>query len=1398
MGNRTIANIFMLGRLILRPWCRSVLVAGCLYATLPLAPGLAQTASSPLAAVVPGRVVVSQGQEPSWKKGWDAARQLVRSGQAEAAIAAYDKVLRQKPDLEDASWELVQLLLQVGKRARAMSLLETLHENNPEQDQYTLAFARQARPLFEDVLAKEGDSPDVLRGLITVLRQSSDEKEELLNVVQRYQRLKPDDLQTQLLLAKTAFALNRLELARINVTPLAEEAEAAPEVLRLAAKIHDQLGLVNPAIHYWKEVVRKIPQDKEANAVLAAYYAKQPGKEQIALSHYLAIRDQKPLPEEYDYEVGSLYAALGSWPEAIPYLEDYFRRHPDSQKTLRLLISAHAAVGDKKKTLALLERYFASEERPDPKKLRQAADLYDAAGRYHQAIPLYKKLLDLTPNDPELLEVLARDLLLIGEDEGSLQMWQLLSRISPQRLDVHYSMATLLEKLGRDRELVKVLVRLQAMAPDDFSIPLRLAEAYRRLDDRSNCAKVLGSLLAHSFTDSGSLKRRALLSQYLGWYGNALKDFLALLAAGSIDKAEPQDVRLAALECAGKTGQLGMVIKLSADLGDKSSQNYRILAKAYHDAGALWQAESLYLKLLSPDRAHVTAPYLSEAQRKEVLERLAALYGEKNRIFAEEKILRLLAQEKGQERVAFAMLAEQTAQNGQLELANAWLSRAMPDWRHKRMELLLADDPHIFAVVLRAKCALLLSEDREKGAREAVHALLKIITRQPQKIDLDQQARFNLLTSLAWQFSDAGQSKETWALVRAATSYQMTQRQKIIVDVIGARAALKGGNLEKMHKVLEDAASVAEDDSSLRLVYVRILQRARFFKEAAKPAAQLPLLLPDSLAAHLLAASNLRATGRLEKALLEAQRAAEIFPDASEPRWLAMQLLYRQGRFNEALALYASFDAKLQQRPDVLLLRIRSIWSTGRHEESIAAYRSFLEPAAEELYRKEIASTLAPPENDGLTRNKLYSLFGKKEPSLLEQRLAPEAFEPSDSAVAEFAARFHWQQRYRQELSARVSVERFEFYHAARLYKSILEKEQVPDLAMLFDLGGIYSRLERPGEEAAVYEQIAAVDPDYPGLAEAMAQNRLKRRPRAGLYYTFRREEGREDKKSLDRQAAGISSWVSLAPRQEVELQAERIFYRSTLADGQRQWSKRLKATYRTSFLQKLTASLGAGVERLDDIGNNVPLLDCRLEGEMGDAFSWYLALATDLTTDTIESVQQHIRRQSYSLGSALDLLPRLQIGADYLVDSFSDGNITEGYNLWTTYLLLTEPNVLSLRYSYEFLDSRDSSYPQFFLGGVSSNPNHPYYTPHNYWLNNFGLYFKHLLSNEKFGRGIPRYFEVSFSLGHDASGYAVQTLQTGFFSQCNNHFLIRASADITTSETYRSKGAFLSFQYRW
>ncbi len=48
------------------------------------------------------------------------------------------------------------------------------------------------------------------------------------------------------------------------------------------------------------------------------------------------------------------------------------------------------------------------------------------------------------------------------------------------------------------------------------------------------------------------------------------------------------------------------------------------------------------------------------------------------------------------------------------------------------------------------------------------------------------------------------------------------------------------------------------------------------------------------------------------------------------------------------------------------------------------------------------------------------------------------------------------------------------------------------------------------------------------------------------------------------------------------------------------------------------------------------PLLDCRLDGEMGDAFSWYLSFATDITADTIESVQRHIRKAVLFAGQCL------------------------------------------------------------------------------------------------------------------------------------------------------------------
>jgi tetratricopeptide (TPR) repeat protein len=1352
--------------------------------------------------IVPARQVQVQGREPSWKELWDEARLYVRRGDFQGAIPVYQQVLSRKPDLEEARWELVQVFLRIKERARAMLLLESLREENPARLVYSTTLCDllieekrfgRAKTFLKELLESQGERPELLRDMILVLEQTGDKKE-LFDYLQRYCPLVPDDYSLQLLLARTAFEIGELEVARTQILSVISSAGSSPEALRLAGRIHSRLGLNNLALKYWKQLVKVRPDDPEANLILAASFEAQAGMEEQALEHLLAVREKSGLPDDYDLQVASLYTSQKRFIEGLPFLERYHRKFPSDKKALRLLINTYAALGNKKKTLNLLEKYFALEESPKPHELRQAADLYDATGRYQEAIPLYRELLELSPDDPHLLEVLAKDLLAIGEEEGALGMWRLLSRISPQRLDVHLAMARLLEKLGRDAELVNVLVRIDAMEPEDTPVLFRLAEAYMRLGDRQNCARISNRLYGVQLKDVNIVERRAKLAEFLDWCGHSLDDYLVVLKDGGVQPGERQELLLAALFCAGKTGRIRVIRDLAGKLPTGSSRCLDAVARAYHEAGAYGEAEKIYRQLVEEESTDN-----SIAQKN--LFQLAILFRDQGRIREEERALRLILLKTEDKQSALAELALEAARAKRFDEAALWLERILPDWRLENSELGSSfQDTKVFSTFINASVRLLLADGSKEEALAQAEQLLVYSKRQEGLTEQMHQTDSLFATSLdlALQFIDAGLISESERLTDSASQFANRPEMTLQTSLLKSKLASAAGNRHGMEESFGRAEKLAEDDSTLTFVLVAYADRLGLREEAGSPASQLTTRYPESLPSYRLSADNLVLRGKISEALEVARQSMDKFADLAEPRLLVMQLLYRMGRFEEALSIYRESEKLLADRYDVKLLAARALWSSGRHQQALDAYRDLLTPDARKLFNK--GREVIPAAKEGID---WFSWFKSEKPDPLVQQLDPANFAfhqnkaTADEKAAQLSAQFAWQQQFARELAARDSVERFEYYRASRLYKGLL-RDEPGEVALLFDLAGIYNRLERPGEEAAIYDVIASTNPDYPGLQEAMLQNSLKRRPRTGVRYAFRSEEGREDKKAIERYAGGVSSWIPLAPLQEFSLQADRILYRSTLDSRESEWSKRVEISYNTAVLLGLKAGVGVGVEKLDNHGSNMTLLKGNLEGDLGDTFAWQLFYRRDITTDTLASVLDNIIKETLAAKGAVDLFPRLQLGANYNIDSHSDGNLTEGYDLWASYLLSSEPTSLVLRYGYEFRDSRDSSYPDFLLGGGGSSSSHPYYTPHNYWLNKFSLYFKHLLSAEKFGRGIPRYYELAVSLGHDSDGYAVQTGHAALFSQWNRHLLLEAAADITNSESYRSKDLSLSIQYRW
>ncbi len=380
--------------------------------SLLLAAGVAGGAAAeplPLPPVVPPRQVEQQqATVPAWKATWDEARQAARKGNFAGAASLYETLLAQRQGIEEARWELAKVYLHLKQWQRAGRLLDVLLEAVPERLDYLdaqgIAMVEQAHwgravELFTKVRSKNPADMVAVRGLVRALLAQG-RKDEALAPLEAAYRLDPENPRLRLELARLAYELGHYEMARPHLVALAASPDAATDLLLMAARLHDRLGLENLAVKYWERVVARQSDNDEARRRLAFYFEKA-GHFREALPHLLALKRLHPDDPSLLLRIGKGLAASAKPEEALPYLEPYATARPGDVEALELLVNVYAGLGKKSEVLANLERFLAAKAEPDSRKLKQAARLYDAAGRFGDAVTAYRRLLAAGSDDAE-------------------------------------------------------------------------------------------------------------------------------------------------------------------------------------------------------------------------------------------------------------------------------------------------------------------------------------------------------------------------------------------------------------------------------------------------------------------------------------------------------------------------------------------------------------------------------------------------------------------------------------------------------------------------------------------------------------------------------------------------------------------------------------------------------------------------------------------------------------------------------------------------------------------------------------------------------------------------------------------------------------------------------------
>jgi len=983
---------------------------------------------------------------------------------------------------------------------------------------------------------------------------------------------------------------------------------------------------------------------------LAAFFEKG-GHAREALPHLLALKRLNPGDSSLLLRIGKGWAASESPQEALPYLNQYVQEQPDDIEALELLVNIYANLGKKADVLANLERFFAVKAEPDAMKLKQAARLYDAAGRFGDAVTAYRRYLAVVSSAPEAVSAMAAAL---------------------RKLAVH----------GRYEELVGFGEQEPPVAVDPDAYRLMMAAAFA----------------------AGGQEQRAVV------------EYRRVIAAGG--------------------GHARMARLAMADL--------------YREMGLSFAAEQVLRQALTP------AGGPGEA---EVLYRLFSL-----------------------------SLAE-----GELDAAGGWLRRlttvaggTSAAWQARLAEVELLAGNGEYRAADRGGRRLLAELAERKGTGEARARVAMALAR----FAIADGALPVALRQLESRFRGGG---------------------TLPLEVVVLQQHLYGelGEIAKADGVFLRALSEADraDDGLLRLA--ELYRREGMAQAMLKVATLAHQRLPDSLRAAVLRAEAWLLVGETDKGLAALRQLVDAFPLESRAAALLVRFCFARGRYGEALAAAEKVLARDGDRPDILLLKARCLWVLQRGPEALKIYQSYLTPAVAGQLGDEIKAEglSCPPLVTKPTFWQIVSLRGESEAGFIDTLMsaAHAAAAETDSSRGRLQvladahyARYRWQKRFAFEFAARRAEQNKEYLYAARQYQALLRREP-ENGALLFDLARIYSRLGWSGEEAALYDQLAEQQADFPGLGEVRQRNRLKRRPRTTLSYGYENEEGRDGYKAIRRDWQEASLWLSPWSRHELDLSVSRRRYRSTDGDGKAR-SSRAMLSYAAGLTSWLSARVGGGFELPDKNElSETTLFQGELTGKIGDKVNARLTYERDPVTDTYGSFVRNVVRETVRGGGSLDLLPRLQAGGDYAYTDFSDGNRTKGYDFWGAYVLFTEPNFLQFCYRYDFLDSQEGPQGTKLPGADDfAVEDHPYWAPQNYWSNRFSVLFRHQFAGETLDHSRPSYYTAEYSVAYDARGRQLQTVGGTLCLELTQHFLATAGASLTSSDVYRAKDVSLSIAYRW
>ena len=291
--------------------------------------------------------------------------------------------------------------------------------------------------------------------------------------------------------------------------------------------LYIQAGRLRDAILEAEEMLKQSPDNIEARRILGRIYTRMIGDPQQgklneemlhkATDQYLKIVQTEPKDVDAWLTLGRLYKAASNSVESEKAYNKALTLDPSSEDALTGLAIVYSDLGDTAKAIEKLKQL--TDRNPNPRTLMALGSSYEQMRDYRTAAQVYRRALELQPDNSRVKRALAQDLLFSEEYDESLKLFEQLAAEDPRDAGLQLRIA---ENWRGKRDFAKARTALEkAKQLDGNSLEVRydevnLLDAEGKTDQAIALLKGIIEDTARKSYSASEKANRAMLLERLG------------------------------------------------------------------------------------------------------------------------------------------------------------------------------------------------------------------------------------------------------------------------------------------------------------------------------------------------------------------------------------------------------------------------------------------------------------------------------------------------------------------------------------------------------------------------------------------------------------------------------------------------------------------------------------------------------------------------------------------------------------------------------------------------------------------------------------------------------------------------------------------------------------------